>query len=101
MLIMLIYWAEAYILYRKTQKNIGLEVNADETKYTFVSQDLNTERSHTVMNDNISFERVERFSYLGKTLTNQNSIEEEIKNRMKSENACYSVQNILSLALLS
>ena len=41
------------------------------------------------MADNISFERVERFSYLGKTLTNQNSIEEEIKSRLKSENASY------------
>jgi len=36
------------------------------------------------------------------TLTNQNSIQEEIKSRMKSENACYhSVQNILSSSLLS
>ena len=35
-------------------------------------------------------------------LTNQNSIAEEIKNRLKSRNACYhSVQNILSSRLLS
>jgi len=30
---------------------------------------------------NGSFERVEEFKYLGKTLTNQNSIQEEIKSR--------------------
>jgi hypothetical protein len=42
------------------------------------------------------------FKYLGTTLTNQNSIQEEIKNRLKSENACYhSVQILLSSSLLS
>ena len=40
--------------------------------------------------------------YLGTTLANQNSIQEEIKSRLKSGNACYhSVQNILSSRLLS
>jgi len=45
---------------------------------------------------------VEEFKYLGTTLTNQNSIAEEIKSRLRSGNACYySVQNILSSRLLS
>jgi len=36
------------------------------------------------------------------TLTNQNSIQEEIKSRLKSGNACHHlVQNILSSSLLS
>ena len=44
---------------------------------------------------------MEEFKYLGTTLTNQNSIQEEIKSRMKSGNACYhSVQNLLSSRLL-
>jgi len=39
---------------------------------------------------------------LGTTLTNQNSIPEEIKSRLSSGNACYhSVQNLLSSRLLS
>jgi hypothetical protein len=39
---------------------------------------------------------------LGKTVTNQNLIQEEIKRRLNSGNACYhSVQNILSSCLLS
>jgi len=39
---------------------------------------------------------------LGTTLTNQNSIQEEIKSRLKLGNACYySVQNLLSSRLLS
>ena len=52
--------------------------------------------------DNNSIERVEEFKYLGTTLTNKNSIQEEIKSRLKLGNACYySVQNLLSSSLLS
>ena len=52
--------------------------------------------------DNSSIERVEEFKYLGTTLTNKNSIQEEIKSRLKLGNACYySVQNLLSSSLLS
>ena len=52
--------------------------------------------------DNSSIERVEEFKYVGTTLTNKNSIQEEIKSRLKLGNACYySVQNLLSSSLLS
>jgi hypothetical protein len=45
---------------------------------------------------------VEQFRYLGTTLTNRNSIQEEIKSRLNLLNACYhSVQNLLSASLLS
>jgi len=45
---------------------------------------------------------VEEFKYFGTTLTNQNSIQEEIKSRLKSGNVYYhSVQNHLSSSLLS
>jgi UDP-galactopyranose mutase len=51
---------------------------------------------------NSSFERVEEFKYLGTTLTNKNSIQEEIKSRLNSVNVCYrSVQNLVSSSLLS
>ena len=52
--------------------------------------------------DNSTFERVDEFKYLGTTLTNLNSIAEEIKSRLRSGNACYhSVLNLLSSRLLS
>jgi len=80
----------------------GLEVNVDKTKYMLMSRDQNARRSHNVKNDNSLFARVEEFKYLRTTLTNQNSIQEEIKSRLKSGNACYhSMQNILSSSLLS
>jgi hypothetical protein len=46
--------------------------------------------------DNCSIERVEEFKYLGTTITDRNSIQEEIKSRLRLGNACYySMQNLL------
>ena len=45
---------------------------------------------------------MEDFKHLGTALTNQNSVQDEIKIRLKSRNACYhSVQNLLPSSLLS
>jgi len=78
-------------------REIGLEVSADKTKYMVMSRDQNAGQNHSVRIDNSTFERVEVFKYLGTNLAIQNSIREEIKCRLKSENACYhSVQNLLS-----
>src|SRR5215813_3878963 len=70
-------------------KEIGLEVNADKSKYMVMSRDQNAGRGHSMEIDNSPIERVEDFKYLGTTLTNQNSIQEEIKSRLKLGNACY------------
>jgi uncharacterized protein YgiM (DUF1202 family) len=70
-------------------KDIGLEVNAEKTKYMVMSQDQNEGQYGYIQIGNKSFETVEQFKYLETTLTNQNSIHEEIKSRLKSGNACY------------
>jgi len=51
-----------------------------------MSRDQNAGRCHIMKTDNISFEMVEEFQYLGTTLTNKNSFQEEIKRRLKSGN---------------
>ena len=67
-----------------------------------MSRDQNAGRSHHMRTDNRNFERVEEFKCLGTALINQNSIQEEIKSRLKSGNACcHLVQNLLSSSLLS
>jgi hypothetical protein len=70
--------------------------------YMVMSRDQNAGRNHNIRIDNSSFERVEEFKYLGTILTNQNSIQEEVKSRLNLGNACYYlVQNLLSSRLLS
>ena len=63
-------------------KEIRLEVNADKTKYMIMSRDQNAGRSYSMKTDSSSIERVEEFKYLGTTLTNKSSIQEEIKSRL-------------------
>jgi hypothetical protein len=83
-------------------KEIGLEVNAEKTKYMVMSRDHNAGQNGYIQIGNKSFETAEQFKYLGTTLTNQNIIHAEIKSRLKSGNVCYhSVQNLLSSSLLS
>ena len=64
--------AEALIV---ASKGIGLEVNADKTKYVVMSRDQNAGRSHNTKNEKGFFEMVEEFEYLGKTLISQNSVQ--------------------------
>ena len=69
--------------------------NVNKTKYMVMYWDQNAGQIQSVRIDNSTFERVEEFKYLGTTLTNQNSIAEEIKSRLRSGNPCYcSVQNL-------
>ena len=67
--------AEIFI---KASKDIGLEVNSEKTKYLITSLHQNVIQNHIVIG-NLSFENVEKFRYLGVTVTNTNDIREEIK----------------------
>jgi hypothetical protein len=69
-----------------TSKEVGLEVNADKITYMIVSGDHNAGRFHSIKTDSSSIERVVEFKYLGKSLTNQNYIQEAINTRLKSGN---------------
>jgi translation initiation factor 2 beta subunit (eIF-2beta)/eIF-5 len=76
-------------------KEIGLEVNADNTKYMLLSHHQNAGQNHDIKIANRCFEIVAHLKYLGTTVTNQNFIPEEIKRRLNSGNAWYhSVQNL-------
>jgi len=90
--------AEALVIAIKV---IELKVTAEKTKYMVMPLYQNAGQSHSIQIENCSFEKVENFEYLGTTLRYQNSIQEEIKSRLKSGNACYhSVQNLVSSSLL-
>jgi len=49
-------------------------------------QDKNAAQNNNIKTDNKSSERMEQFKYMGTALTNPNSIQEEIKSRLKSRN---------------
>jgi hypothetical protein len=77
-------------------KGVGLEVNIEKTKYILVSHDQDTDQNRDIKIGNRKFELVSRFKYLETTVTGQSLVQEKIKGRLNSGNACYhSVQNIL------
>ncbi|KAJ4429616.1 hypothetical protein ANN_21802 [Periplaneta americana] len=86
----------------EASKAIGLEVNPEKTKYMIMSRGDNIVRNGNIKIGNLSFEEVEKFKYLGATVTNINDTREEIKHRINMGNACYySVEKLLSSSLLS
>jgi hypothetical protein len=81
--------------------DVGLEINVEETRYMLLSREQNVGQNRDMKIANRSFENVSQFKYLGTTVTHQNLIQEKIKRRLNSGNACYhSVQNLLSSQLL-
>jgi hypothetical protein len=76
-------------------KEVGLEVNPEETKYILLSRCQKAGQRQSIKIGNRSFGSVAKFRYLGTTLTDQNYIHKEIKSRLNSGNACYhSVQSL-------
>ncbi|KAJ4447908.1 hypothetical protein ANN_09917 [Periplaneta americana] len=71
----------------EASKAIGLEVNPEKTKYMIMSRDGNIVQNGTIKTGDLSFEEVEKFKYLGATVTNINESREEIKRRINMGNA--------------
>jgi hypothetical protein len=70
-------------------KEVGLEVNTEKTKYMLLSRHQNAGQNRDIKIANRFFENVAQFRYLGTTVTLQNLIQEKIKRRLNSGNACY------------
>jgi hypothetical protein len=51
-------------------KGVGLEVNAQKTKYMLLSRHQNAGKIQDIKIANISFENVAQLKYLGMTVTN-------------------------------
>ena len=70
-------------------KDIGLAANTGKTKYMEIGRHRGIiANAHIKIGSNF-YEKVETFKYLGSLLTNQTSIQKEIKFRVKSGNSCY------------
>jgi hypothetical protein len=85
----------------EASRDVGLEINAEKTKYVIMSRHQNSGQNQNIRIANESFENVAKIRHLGTILTNQNDIHDEIKIRLNSGNACYhSAQNLLSSRLI-
>jgi len=74
----------------------GIQVNQEGLKLNGTHQHKVYADDNNIMGGSIYFK------YLERTVTNQTSIQEEIKSKMKSENVCcHLLQNLLSFSLFS
>ncbi|KAJ4447560.1 hypothetical protein ANN_09567 [Periplaneta americana] len=90
------------INYIETNKTVGKFIPLNPS-ITPCSKGINNiVRNRNIKIGDLSFEEVEKFKYLGATVTNINDTREEIKRKINMGNACYySVEKLLSSSLLS
>ena len=69
-------------------------VKTRKTKYVEIGHHQGMMANEHIRIGSNSYEKVKLFKYLGPVVTNQNSIQNEIKCRLKARNSCYySVQS--------
>jgi hypothetical protein len=64
----------------QASREAGQEVNTKKATCMFMFQHLNAGQNHDIMISNNSFENMENFKYLVRTVTDQICIHEEIKS---------------------
>jgi tRNA U34 5-carboxymethylaminomethyl modifying enzyme MnmG/GidA len=64
-------------------KVVVKKVNTEKTKYMLLCRHQNAGQSYDIKVANRYFENVAKLRYLGKTITSQNLIQEEINRRLK------------------
>jgi hypothetical protein len=58
----------------EASRDIGLDINAEKTKYVIMSRHPNSGQNQNIRIANELFEDVAKFKYLGTTMTDQNDI---------------------------
>ena len=58
-------------IFKKASKDIGLEVNSQKTRYMITTRQQNIVQNQNIVIENLSFEKVEKFKYLGVTVRNE------------------------------
>jgi hypothetical protein len=83
-------------------KEVGLEVNPENTKYMLMSRSQKIRQKHSIKAANGSVEDMANFKYLGTTQRYHNCMHKVINSRLNSGIGCYhSGRNLLSSRLLS
>jgi hypothetical protein len=72
---------------QEATQTAGLIINQEKTKYMEITRKTDIEQA-LVINDML-FEEVNCFKYLGSMITSKNEIKEEIKARITAVNSCY------------
>ena len=73
-------------IFIEANKDIGLEINSEKTKYMLTSHHQNIVQTQNIVIENLLFENVEKFKYLRVMVTITNNIHEEIKCRINIGN---------------
>jgi hypothetical protein len=82
-----------------TNKDVGLEMTPEKTKHMLILHYQKAEQKYSIKIANTFFEDMAKLKYLGRTLTDQNCMQEKINSKLNSRNACYHSVKSLSIFL--